>query len=444
MHYDLIIIGAGPAGYEAALFAARLGRRVALVEKRELGGTCLNRGCIPTKALLHAAELFRAAGDAGSFGVACEGVGYDMDAIFARKDAVVERLRGGVASLLAAAKVDVLRGAATIPEKGKVRVGDTVYETEHILIATGAAAARPPVEGIELPGVVTSDELLAQAADFDSIAIIGGGVIGMEFASFYSALGKRVSVIEFMPRILPGFDREVSQNLSMILKRRGVDIRVGTALQRIRADAGSLVCECDKTSVAADRVLIATGRRPYFEGLFSDALGIQTNRGIVVNADFRTSVESIYAVGDVVDGGVQLAHLATAQALYAVARMAGAEPETNLGVIPSCVYTSPEIAAVGLTEAEAKERGIAVRTGKYPMSANARTLIDDAERGFIKLVFDAASGQTLGATLMCERASDLIGEPALAVAKGLGAADISGVIHAHPTYYEGLAEATRR
>lgn len=450
MQYDLIVIGAGPAGYAAAISAAKHQLKVALVEKHLVGGTCLNRGCVPTKALLHAAELYRAALDAEPFGIFAEGVSYDLPKIFAKKDEVVEKLRGGIASLLTANKVDVLHGTAHIPAQGRVLVQseneEILYETQNILIASGAQTAIPPIEGVDLQGVVTSDALLAQARDFDSIAIVGGGVIGMEFASFYAALGKRVSVIEYMPRILPPFDREISQNLSMILKRRGVDIRVGTALRRITKDEETLCCHCEKdgtvSSVFADCVLIATGRKPYFDGLFSDALSIQTKRGILVDANFQTYVNGIFAVGDVVDGGIQLAHLATAQALFAVAKIAGKEPENRLDVIPSCVYTSPEIAAVGLTESEAKEAGMDVKTGKYPMSGNARSMIDNAERGFIKLVFDAQSERLLGASLMCERASDIIGELSLAISQGLKASDIAALIHAHPSFYEGVCEAT--
>ena len=449
MSYDLIVIGAGPGGCDAALAAARAGLKVALVEKDMMGGTCLNRGCIPTKTLLHSAELFRAAQNAQRFGVCVRDAAYDLEKIYSRKDEIVQKLRDGQTSLLAANKVDLLRGTAFIPQKGVVRVSadgaDTLYETDRILIATGAAAALPRVAGIDLDGVVTSDALLARTRDFDSIAVIGGGVIGMEFASFYSALGKTVTVIEFLPRILTAFDREIAQNLSLILKRRGADIRMGTTLKSIVADGDKLTCNCEKDGAAslvtADIVLAATGRKPYFAGLFGDELGIKTQSGIIVNADFESSVKGIYAVGDVVDGNIQLAHLASAQARYAVAKMTGTNPDISLTAVPACVYTSPEIAAVGVTEQDAKDRGREVKAVRHPMTGNARTLIDDAERGFIKLVFDAKSSVLIGASLMCERASDLIGQLALAVSHGLTAADICTPIHAHPTYYEGIAEA---
>ena len=453
--YDLIVIGAGPGGYEAAIEAAKSGMKTALIERRELGGTCLNRGCIPTKTLLHTSELYREVSGACAVGLETENLRCNMAQLQARKNAVVEQLRGGIASLMKANKVTVVQGSASIVDSGRVRVEPdrTELETEHILIATGSTPAVPPIPGADLPGVVTSDELLDCDKLPQSLVIIGGGVIGMEFASVFSALGCRVTVVEALERILANMDKEISQNLKMIMKKRGVDIHAAAMVQEIAADPeGGLICsytEKDKPAQAqGDLVLIATGRRACTEGLFaadaSEAVkSMAMDRGrIQVNGCFETSVPGIYAIGDVT-GGIQLAHAATAQGRNAVAAMAGKEPSIDLSVIPGCVYTDPEIGCAGITADEAKAAGLEVISRKYVMGANGKSILSGQERGFIKVVAAADTHRILGAQMMCARATDMISQFSAAIVNGLTLEDLARVVFPHPTFSEAMGEVVR-
>lgn len=446
MDYDLIVIGAGPGGYVAAIRAARLGLRTAVIERREAGGTCLNRGCIPTKTLLHTAELYRELQSGGEIGIVAENTSLDYAALNTRREEVTARLRGGVEQLLKANKVELLVGTGSISAPGTVLLQEgqntRKLTAARLLIATGSVPARPPIPGLELDGVMTSDELLADSSrKFDRLAIIGGGVIGMEFATIYSALGCEVTVIEAMERILPGMDREISQNLAMILKRRGVKLYSSARVERI--EEGPVVHFTGKDgtqSVSVDGVLSAIGRRPNTEGLFADGFSVEMERGrILTDENFRTSVEGIWAIGDV-SSSVQLAHLASAQGVAAVEDMAGVPRSVRLDVVPSCVYTNPEIACVGLTESGAKAKGISVKTGKFPMAGNGKSLIERQDRGFVKLIC-GEDGKVLGAQLMCGRATDLIAEFADAIVHGLTAEQLAAVIRPHPTFCEGVTEA---
>lgn len=453
--YDLIVIGAGPGGYEAAIEAAKLGLKTALVERRELGGTCLNRGCIPTKTLLHTAELYREVCGAAPMGLTADGIRCDMKQLIARKNQVVEQLRGGIASLMKANRVTVIQGSAAIVDSGLVRIDPegTELAAAHILIATGSTPAVPPIPGANLPGVITSDELLDCDKLPAHLIIIGGGVIGMEFASVYSALGCRVTVIEALERILANMDKEISQNLKMIMKKRGVDIHTSASVQEIAAGAdNSLICrytEKEKPAEAAgDRVLIATGRRACTEGLFAEnaseaVKSMAMDRGrIRVNEHFETSVPGIFAIGDVI-GGVQLAHAATAQGRNAVAVMAGKEPGIDLSVIPGCVYTDPEIGCAGITADEAKAAGIEIVSRKYVMGANGKSILSGQERGFIKVIAAADTHRILGAQMMCARATDMVSQFSAAIVNGLTLEDLAKVVFPHPTFCEGIGEAVR-
>ena len=446
--YDLIIIGAGPGGYEAALHAAKLGLKTALVERRDVGGTCLNRGCIPTKTLLHSAEIYHEAKEAATFGVKAENVSYDLPAIFARKQAVVEKLRGGVEGLLKSAKVTLLRGTGTILAPGKVRVaneaGSEEYECTNILAATGSVPARPPIPGLEL--AMSSDELLDGAeALYKSLIIIGGGVIGVELATFYADLGCPVTIVEGLDRLLPNMDKELGQNLAMQLKKRGVAIQTGAMVQGVEKSENGLTVrflQKDKPgAVEAEAVLCAIGRSPYSKELFAEDLQPEyERRRLKVDEHFRTSIPGVYAIGDV-SSPVQLAHVATAQGIACVDEIAGKTPGQDLSLVPGCVYTRPEIATVGITEAEAKERGIPIKTAKGLMSANGRTVILEGERGFMKLVAHAETGRILGAAFMCERATDMISQLSVAMANGLSVKDLLKPIRPHPTFEEALGSA---
>ncbi|WP_195282791.1 dihydrolipoyl dehydrogenase [Harryflintia acetispora] len=445
--FDLVIVGAGPGGYEAAIRASQLGMKTALIERGEVGGTCLNRGCIPTKALLHAAESWRALQHFPELGLSVEGAGFDYQKVSAYKNGMVERLRAGVEGLIRANGITLVHGGALItgPHQVAVSGGEERRLTgERILIAAGSLPAVPPIGGADLPGVMDSDMLLSCERLPQSLCLIGGGVIGVEFSTVLSSFGCKVTILEAAPRLLPGMDREISQNLAMILKKRGVDIHTGALVRRIERD-GELLCtyeeKGEERTLSCENVLIATGRRPNTAGLFAPGAEPKMERGAVrVDDDFRTDVEGLYAIGDAL-GGIQLAHAASAQGIYAVERMAGKEPSVCLSAIPSCVYTDPEIASVGLTADECKERGIAYRCTKYLMSGNGKSMLSLQERGFVKLVFEEGSEVLLGAQLMCARATDMVGELCDALANRLTARQLARTVRPHPTFCEGITEA---
>lgn len=450
--YQLIVIGAGPGGYEAAIRAAQLGLTTALVERRQVGGTCLNRGCIPTKAMLHSAQLYREAESFELFGLHTENTSFDWAKVHQRKNDVVVKLRTGIEQLIKANKIDFFNNSASILGKNDVQLDQgEVIRGENILIATGSVPARPPIPGLNLPNVVTSDELLDDPhfTQADSLAkeilIIGGGVIGVEFASVFSSFGCHVTIVEAMERILPTMDREISQSLNMVLKKRGVSIHTGAMVEKLEQDENGLVCHFTEKgkaqTVAAQQVLVAIGRRPNTQGLFAEGFEVACERGrIVTDENFRTSVDSIYAIGDVTSK-IQLAHMASAQGICAVHTIAGQKPPIDLRYVPGCIYTDPEIASVGITEDEAKQQGIPVKKGKFLMTGNGRSLIDEQERGFIKVLAHQETDVILGAQLMCSRATDLVAELATAIVNGLTCAQLASVIRPHPTFCEGVTEA---
>lgn len=446
MNFDLAVIGAGPAGYVGAIKAAQLGMRVVVFERDKLGGTCLNRGCIPTKAYLRAAHVLEEARLWSTLGITGERPGFDFAAMTARKDAVVAQLATGIAGLFKANGITLVNAEARIVAAGRVEAGGESYEVKNILIATGSSPLRPPISGIDAEGVWTSDELLS-GRFVNELTIVGGGVIGMEFASMYAALGAKVTVIEALDRVLATVDREIGQNLSMILKKQGVTIRTGCRVNAFERRGEKTVTvfsakEGASEEISADAVLIAIGRRGNADGLADAAVGLAVERGqFIVDAEHRASVAGIWAVGDVAKGDVQLAHAASAYAIRAVENMAGKQGETDISLIPSCIFTDPEIATVGLTEEDAKARGLDVKSAKYLMSGNGKTIIELAERSFIKVVAENATGRLVGAQLMCPHASDLVGELALAIRKGLSVRDVASLVHPHPTLGEGVFEA---
>lgn len=450
--YQLIVIGAGPGGYEAAIRAAQLGLTTALIERRDVGGTCLNRGCIPTKAMLHSAQLYREAANFELFGLHTENTSFDWAKVHQRKNDVVVKLRTGIEQLIKANKIDFFNNSASILGKNDVQLDQgEVIRGENILIAIGSVPARPPIPGLDLPNVVTSDELLDDPhfTQADSLAkeilIIGGGVIGVEFASVFSSFGCHVTIVEAMERILPTMDREISQSLNMVLKKRGVSIHTGAMVEKLEQDENGLVCHFTEKgkaqAVPARQVLVAIGRRPNTQGLFAEGFEVACERGrIVTDENFRTSVDSIYAIGDVTSK-IQLAHMASAQGICAVHTIAGQKPPIDLRYVPGCIYTDPEIASVGITEDEAKQQGIPVKKGKFLMTGNGRSLIDEQERGFIKVLAHQETDVILGAQLMCSRATDIVAELATAIVNGLTCAQLAGVIRPHPTFCEGVTEA---
>ena len=448
-HYQLIVIGAGPGGYEAALRAARLGLKTAVVEKREAGGTCLNRGCIPTKTLLHSSQVYHDAKCGARIGVHTADITANIEDIFAHKREVSQKLSSGIESLFKSAKIDLLRGTALITAPGAVRVTDAEgaasdYTCDDILIATGSVPARPPIPGLEL--AMTSDELL-EGCDhlYRSIVIIGGGVIGIEFATFYADLGCEVTVIEGMDRLLPNMDKELGQNLALILKKQGVKVFTNAMVQRVEQAGEDIAvhftCKEQEACAAGEAVLCAIGRRPYCDDLFADGVSIEMNRrSIAVNERYETSIPHIYAIGDV-SSKIQLAHVATAQGIACVDLLCGRENHTAMSVVPSCIYCRPEIAVVGMTEAEAKEAGIAVKVGKHVMFDNAKTVISDPGRCFMKFVAKAETHELLGAQLMCEHSSDMIGGVSQALANHMTVEQFLLAMRPHPSFEEAMTAA---
>ena len=474
--FDLLVIGGGPGGYPAALKAAAAGKTVALVEKNRLGGTCLNRGCIPTKTLLHATGLYREVQQAQQFGIHSSNLAFDETKLWQYKDTVVQQLRDGVAQTLKKGKVTMLAGTARVVEAGATITVEVrqetvqVFHAKHVLLATGSTPAGLPIPGVEQDGVLNSDGILdgnrfgCQDGKLPQhMIILGGGVIGMEMATVYSNLGCQVTVIEALDRILAGMDKEISQNLKMILKKRGVEIVTSAKVLEIKAAATTqddpdtqrkvghrILCiyevtdrkgETTQHQEEADGLLISAGRRPQTAGLCSENIPIRMERGYLwVDQNYQTNVPGIYGVGDAI-GGIQLAHMATAEGCRAVEHMFGLPFSQNLEVIPSCVYTDPEIACVGITADEAKQAGLETETGKYIMSLNGKSILSAQERGFIKLVAEKESRRIVGAQLMCARATDMIGELELAIVKGLNVDELAEVVMAHPTFSEGIGEA---
>lgn len=445
--FDLVVIGAGPGGYETAL-AAATEMRVALVERDEVGGTCLNRGCIPTKSLLYTAELMQAIRQAGTFGIVHGEPACDFAAVCARKEHVVRQLRDGIMLRMKQRKVTVLKGTGTILDAHTVRVRgaeETLLQTRRILIATGSRPALPPIPGIGCPHVETSDTLLEKSDGiYPRLLIIGGGVIGVEFASIYAALGSAVTIVEALPRLVGNMDREISQSLKMLLKKRGIQIYCDMRVREIREEDGELRCLCLEgekgLTLAADGILVCVGRRPFTGELFEDGFHVTEDHGrILVDERCRTNVPGIWAIGDVT-GGLMLAHEATAQGRCALDDMLGRTFTAPL-IIPACIYTNPEIASVGLTLEKARERGLQADSHKYPMSANGKSLLSEQDRGFIKVVYEKESHRLLGAHMMCARASDLISEMTQALVKGSTLEELAAVIRPHPTFSEGITEA---
>ena len=449
--YQLIVIGAGPGGYTAALQAAKLGLRTAIVERREVGGTCLNRGCIPTKTLLHASQVYFDAKNSAPIGVHVGDISVNLTEMFDYKRNVSAKLREGIETLLAKAKVDVLAGSAVITAPGTVVVtgadGErTTYTADHILAATGSVPLCPPIPGLDLPGVLTSDQLLEGTDElYDSIVIMGGGVIGAEFATFYNNLGCQVTLVEGASRLLPTMDKELGQNLGQLLKKRGVEVLTSAMVQRVEQGENGLVVTMEQKGkekqVAGQVVLCAIGRVPDWAGLFAPELTPeQEGKRLKVDETYQTSIPTVYAIGDL-SAEIPLAHVASAQAVACVNLLCGENAQTDLSVVPSCIYSSPEIAVVGLTEAEAKEQGIAAVTGKCIMFRNARTLIEDPGRCFMKLVADKESHEILGAQFMCQHASDMISQISEAMVNHLTAEQMLRTMRPHPSFEEAMLEA---
>ncbi|WP_304509895.1 dihydrolipoyl dehydrogenase, partial [Anaerotignum sp.] len=416
--FDLIIIGAGPGGYVAAIKAAKLGLRTAIVEYREVGGTCLNRGCIPTKAMLHAANLYKEIKEAKKFGITAENVSFDYSKIIEYKEETCLKLREGILSLLKANGVVLIKGKAVL-EKDKIvtvfRNGAVeTYRAQSIILATGAVPSKISVKGSQLDGVLNSEELFLLEEAPQSLVIVGGGVIGVEMAKVFSSLNAKITLIEAAPKLISNFDKEIAQSLKMTLKKQGVEVYTSSLLKSIEKNKDGLLCSFEENGknreVLSPYVLFAVGREPNIDGLFGEGVTIEmSGKKVAVDGGFETSIKGVYAIGDLCSD-IQLAHNAVAQGIHIAQKLGGGCSTEDLGVIPSCIYTNPEIASVGITEQSAKKAEIPIKVGKFIMSGNGKALISKDERGFIKVITHRESGIILGAQLMCARATDMIGE----------------------------------
>jgi dihydrolipoamide dehydrogenase len=442
--FDVAVLGGGTGGYTAAIRAAQLGKRTVVVEAAKLGGTCLHIGCIPTKALLETSGLYHKLHDRGAeYGITAPDVAFDYERIATRRDGVVDRLWKGVQGLMRKNGIEVVRGCGVLEGGGRVRVEDGTIQAQAIIVATGSSPRSLP--GIEFDGerVVNSDNATLARTLPGSVAIIGAGAVGVEFATFYRQMGAEVTLIEALDRLVPLEDEEVSRALLQAFRREGIDCRVGARVRGARVAKGGVAVQLEDGEVRADQLLVAVGRGPNSRDIGLERAGVELDeRGFVrVDEWMRTSGDGVWAIGDVV-GGFLLAHAAAHEGIVAAEDIAGRRVvPMEQDLVTRCTYSTPEIASVGLTEAQARERGHEVKAGKFPFSANARALIHGETPGFAKLVADAKTGQLLGAHVIGVQATELIGEPALARLFQGDAWEIGRNIHPHPTLSEAIGEA---
>ena len=449
-NYDVIIIGSGPGGYVCAIRCAQLGLKVACVEGREtLGGTCLNVGCIPSKALLHASHmLHEAEHNFAEMGLKGKSPSVDWKQMLAYKEKTIGQNTSGIEFLFKKNKIDWLKGWGSIPEAGKVKVGDEVHETKNIIIASGSEPAALPGVEVDEKVVVTSTGALELGKMPKKLVVIGAGVIGLELGSVYARLGSEVTVVEFLDVITPGMDAEVQKTFQRTLKKQGLSFIMGAAVQKTEATKTKakvhykLRKDDSEHVLDADVVLVATGRKPYTDGLGLDALGVKmTERGqIAVNAKWETNVPGIYAIGDVIEGPM-LAHKAEDEGMAAAEQVAGKHGHVNYGVIPGVIYTHPEVANVGASEEDLKDQGRTYKVGKFSFMGNGRAKANFAADGFVKILADKDTDRILGAHIIGPAAGDLIHEICVAMEFGASAEDLAMTCHAHPTYSEAVREA---
>jgi dihydrolipoamide dehydrogenase len=451
--YDVIIIGSGPGGYVAAARASSVGLKTAIVEKDgALGGTCLHRGCIPTKALLHAADVVSDLKDASKIGIVAEGVRVEWDKVQKHKNQIIKSNAGGVAHLMKGRKVDVYNGFGEMNGKNQVRVthGDgaiTELKTKNIILAVGSVPRALPFAPFDGERIMSSDHILGVKEIPGSLTVIGGGVIGIEFASLFIRLGTKVTMVEALPRILMPADEEVSKTLTKELERQGVKIKTKCKVQSIQREGDSVKTvyvdeKGNESNVDSEICLVAIGRGPLTKRIGLESTRVQTEKGyIIVNGMMETDEPGVYAIGDCVWTPL-LAHTASAEGIVAAEHIAGLAPAAiEYDHTPWCVYCEPPVAWVGLTEAEAREAGNDVKIGKFNFAANAKAAILGKKRGFVKFITDAKHGEILGAHIIGPQATDLLAEPAYAMAMETTIEDVAKTVHAHPTLYEAIYEA---
>ena len=454
MNYDLIVIGSGPGGYVAAIRGAQLGFNVAVVERAELGGICLNWGCIPTKSLLKSAQVLEYARHAEEYGirVAEGGAEADFDAIIARSRGVADKMSKGIQYLFKKNNITVIAGTGKLTAGKQVEVTDaggnkTVHEAKHVILATGARSRVLPAIPQDGKRIIGYREALTLAHRPASMLVVGSGAIGSELAWFYNAMGTKVTLVEFMPNILPVEDEEVSKQIGRSFKKAGITVMVKSTVESIYTTGELLKVNVrnkkgDIEVHEAEVVLSAVGIAPNVEGIGLEELGVEMERGKVkVDDYYRTNVEGVYAIGDIVHGQA-LAHVASAEAICCVEKIAGLEPEPiRYDNIPGCTYVTPEVASVGLTEAKAQEAGYELKVGKFPFTASGKASAAGANEGFVKLIFNAADGKLLGAHLVGANVTEMIAELVVARQKGLTGHDLIKTVHPHPTMSEAVMEA---
>lgn len=449
---DLIVVGAGPGGYVAAIRASQLGMKTALVEKMPtLGGVCLNVGCIPSKALLHSTEMFTfASRHAGEHGIRIGEPTIDVKALMKHKEAVVERLVGGVKMLVEKRGVEVVHGTATLASASEVVVSDGKKErrlkAKRILLATGSRSVELPFLKFDRKTVVSSDHAIAFTEVPEKLVVVGAGAIGLELGSVWARLGSEVTFLEFLPRIAANFDPDVSKLAERAFKKQGMRFHTGTKVTGLKRSKGKAVVTGEakgkELEFEADKVLVAVGRQPRTDGLGLEDLGVRLseNGRVEVDKSFQTSVKGVYAIGDII-AGPMLAHKAEEDGVAAVELMAGRAGHVDYGKVPNVIYTDPEIASVGMTETEAGERDIPVKVGTFPLAANGRAIATDATDGFFKVIADAESDRLLGVQIVARHGSELIAAAVTHLEYGGSAEDVARTVHAHPTISEAFKEA---
>lgn len=452
MNYDLIVIGSGPGGYVAAIRASQLGLKTAIVEKENLGGICLNWGCIPTKALLKSAQVFEYLNHAADYGITVNGGKADFEAIVKRSRGVANGMSKGVQFLMKKNKIDVITGTGKLKKGNKVEVTDaagkkTDYDAKHTILATGARSRELPNIKLDGKKIVGYREAMTLPQLPESMVVMGSGAIGMEFAYFYATLGTKVTVVEFLDNILPREDKEVSKEMERIFKKKGLTILTGTSVESVDTKGKkcvvSIKAKDGKTDkIECDIVLSAVGITTNLEGIGLEEVGVKTEKGLVITDDFyKTNVPGVYAIGDIVKGPA-LAHVASAEGITCVEKIAGKNPEPiDYNNIPSCIYCWPEVASVGLTEEEAKAKGYTLKIGKFPFSASGKASAAGAKDGFVKVIFDAKYGEWLGCHMVGANVTEMVAEVVVARKLETTGHEIIKSIHPHPTMSEAIMEA---
>lgn len=449
--YNILLIGGGPGGYVAAIRAAQLGAKTAVVEMDEIGGTCVLRGCIPSKALLRGAELVEIVRHAQDYGVNVGEISVDYSKMSKRKDIAVKTLSTGARSLLKSNGIDIIQGKGKLLSTHEVEVAEkagtqTRVSAEKIIIATGSVPSSLPIPGIDSEGVINSDGAFELKELPQSVIIIGGGYIGVEWATIFGKLGSKVTVLEMLPQIIPTEDEEIAMGLQKIIQKDGIEVHTSAQVKEIgNGTAGhktvTVLTKDGEKKFSAQLVLVAVGRRPLSEDLGLEKIGVALDRGaIVINDRMETNVPGIYAIGDVTRK-IMLAHAASHQGIAAVENALGEGGHMNYNTVPRCIYTIPEVASVGLTEKQAREKVGEIRVGKFPFAANSKATILGEREGFIKIITDAKYGEILGVHMLGPHVTDLIAEPVLAMNLEATAEDIAHSIHAHPTLTEAMGEA---